>query len=421
MGNPPHRSISKTMEQPNYKEFIDSCPEVEKVVDEQMWDYISRCDAFTRNTMDEVWKRNAKKNLKKLYPKHKSLTHSFLGFGKDKALIGVGAGPSLNNNINHLEKLYHFNSRFSLKDQYFIIATCNHQFKPLLNRGIFPHFVFLTDGGSHIYDQLCKDIPKLGQSSILVANIYGDHKTLRDWAAQGRHICFTLPMGEDYQKIFKDITGEDPTPFAVGSGGNVLNTMFSTGIKILHSNRFIALGNDLSYPYDPNIDNRRKTFYADGDYSVNIKKGVDEAKDRYVWLGFRMRDNPFQEGKKIIDLEPMSTSKQMFMYKIWVEIHAVSWANQTDERFIYYNCSESGITGMMAKDKSSPKILEDPDNWYLMDDVIPKRWRTRSFLQAVNQFLEANLICREKDAGVIISPGRTDSVLSVGQNHQVIR
>jgi len=65
--------------------------------------------------------------------------------------------------------------------------------------------------------------------------------------------------------------------------------------------------------------------------------------------------------------------------------------------------------------------MHDPDNWYLMDEVVPKRWRTRTLLQAANQFLEASLICREKGANAIISPGRTDSVLSVGQNHKIIR
>jgi len=409
------------MEQPSYQDCLKESPELEQVVPKRMWDYITGCDKFTQSTMKQRWVHNAKQNLKKLYPKHKSLTHSFLGFGRDKAMIGVGAGPSLNNNIDHLHQIYNFNSQFKLNDQLFVIASSNHQFKPLLKRGIFPHFVFLTDGGDHIYDQLCKDIPKLGQASILVANIYADYKTLRDWDRQGRCICFIVPGSDEYQNLFKDIIGQDPEPFSTGSGGNVLNSMFMAGMKILHARYFMAIGNDLSYPYDPDLDNRRKMFYADGDYSVNLKKGVDEAKDRFVWLGFKMRENPFQPGKKIIDFAPVSTSRQMFVYKVWIELHVTTWAATSPDPFIYYNCSESGIAGVIAEKYDRRELMDDPSNWKMMDEIVPKRWRTLSLLQAANQFLEANLLCREATrTGVnihpaVISQGVTDGVRLIGQ------
>ncbi|MCK4819365.1 DUF115 domain-containing protein, partial [bacterium] len=384
---------------PTYQSCVEASPEVEGVVSESMWNYITKCDQFTQGIMKDVWHRNAERNLKKLYPKQKSLTHSFWKFAENKALIGVGAGPSLNNNIDHLKEIFDYNLRFALDEQLFVIAASNHQFKPLLKRGIVPHFVFLTDGGDHIYDQLCKDIPDIGQATVLVASVYGDHKTLRDWARQGRYICFTIPSTEDYQNLFKEIINEDPEPLTVGSGGNVLNSMFLTGLKILHARYFMALGNDLSFPYDPDIDKRRKMFYADGDYSVNMKKGVDEAKDRFVWLGYSMRDNPFQQGEKIVEFHPVNTSRQLFIYKMWIELHVTTWGTTSSEQFIYYNCSEGGIAGVLAKEQHSKELMEDPKNWHLLDNIIPKRWRTRSFLQAVNQFMEATLLCREKGAG----------------------
>ncbi len=408
--------------EPTYEDCIEQCPELEKVIHKNMWDYVTGCDKFTQESMNDLWMANAKKNLKKLYKKHGSLTQSFLGFGKNKALIGVGAGPSLNNNIDHLEKVFAFNARFKLDDQLFIIAVSNHQFKPLLERGIFPHFVFLTDGGAHIHNQLCKDIPKLGNATILVASIYADHKTLLDWDKQGRSICFTLPSGEDYQELFKKITKEDPESLTVGSGGNVLNNIFCTGLKILHARYFMALGNDLSYPYDANLDKRRQMFYADGDYSVNLKKGVDEAKDRYIWLGFKMRDNPFEAGQKIIDFKPVSTSRQLFVYKMWIELHVTTWGITYPDPFIYYNCSENGIAGVLAHKYDDRELMNDPHNWFMMDEIIPKRWRTRSFLQAVNQFLEVNLICQKAiRTGVnpliaeVLGP-RTDGAVRIGQN-----
>ena len=401
--------------------MCEDSPGLEQVISKGMWDYMSGSDKFTSNVMRTVWSRNVKKNLKKLYPKHGSLTESFFSFCRDKVLIGVGAGPSLKNNIDHLKELFYYNLKFSLDEQPFIIAASNHQYKPLLKMGIAPHFVFLTDGGDHIHDQLCTDIPNIGQATVLIASIYGNHKTIKAWVGQGRHVCFTIPGNDEYQQMFKDIIGEDPEPVTAGGGGNVLNSMFTTGMKILHSRYFIALGNDLSYPYDDNIDKRRNTFYADGDYSVNIKKGVDEAKDRYVWVGYTMRDNPFEKGKTIAEFKPVATSRQLFIYKAWIELHVTAWATTQPDPFIYYNCSEGGIAGVLARDTSSLELMHDPDNWYLMDEVVPKRWRTRTLLQAANQFLEASLICREKGANAIISPGRTDSVLSVGQNHKIIR
>ena len=397
----------QTMSDKSYDELIEKYPVLEGVANKKIWDYLDKCNDYTVGLMEDVWKDNVKANLEKLYPKYKSIAHAFFDFGKDKSFIGVGAGPSLNNNIHHLDEVYRFNAQFRLEQQPFIISACNHQFKPLLKRGIFPHLVFLSDGGSHIYDQLCKDIPKFGQSTILIASIYSDHKTLMDWTKQGRTLCFTVPGQDLYQQMFKDIIGEDPAAFTVGSGGNVLNTMFTSSLKVLHSNYFMALGNDLSYPYDPKLEKRRSMFYADGDYSTNIKrKGADEAKRNFTWIGFRMRDNPFQQGRKIIDLEKVNTSRQMFIYKTWLETHVAMWEADPNIWFVYYNCSESGIAGVLAKDYD-PELLDDPDNWYMLDDVVPKRWRTRSLLQAVNEFLEASLICREKNASplnVIISP-----------------
>lgn len=407
--------------EPTYEQALEGCPELEKVIHKNMWNYVTGCDKLTQDTMQEIWHRNAKKNLKKLYKSHGSLPQSFLGFGKDKALIGVGAGPSLNNNINQLDEVYKFNSRFTLKEQPFIIAVSNHQFKPLLKKRIFPHFVFLTDGGDHIYDQLCTDIPKFGQSTILIANIYADHKTLMDWSRQGRLICFTIPSTEAYQEMFKKYTNEDPEPLTVGSGGNVLNNMFFTGLRILHARYFMALGNDLSYPYDPDLDKRRNMFYADGDYSVNLKKGVDEAKDRYIWMGFKMYDNPFQQGEKMIKFEPVSTSRQMFVYKMWIELHVTTWGATNPDPFIYFNCSGSGIAGVLSKEYDR-ELMDDPNNWYLMDEVIPKRWRTRGFLHAVNQFLEANLICQaRREINSDVSPAEgllvgMDGVPLIGQS-----
>ena len=399
-----------------YDEMIEHNPMLEKVVSRRVWAYVEGCGRFTSERMADKWDKNFKKNLKHIYPKYGSVAGQFMGFAKDKAVIMVGAGPSFNRNKDDLKKVYDFNLQFKLKDQPFVIIASNHQFKPLLEMGIFPHFVMLGDGGGHVYDQLCTDIPPLGQNAVLITTMYADHKIIKAWTRQGRGCCFYIPTGEKYIKLFEEKTGEESFPVSLGQGGNIANAALLLTIKILQSLVFMVIGNDLSYPYDPDVDKRREMFYADGDYSTNIDRNVDEAKDRFQWLGFEMRDNPFEPEKKIIDFKPVGISRQLFIYKTWVETHAIAWA-EMGIKYHYYNCSEAGACGVLAKSFEINEMPKD-ENWYLLDEIIPKRWKTRSLMQAVNEFLEATLLCQmnEDAAGVnlLCSPTKMDIARTVG-------
>jgi len=377
-----------------------------------MWEYVEASGKMTGDRMSEKWEKNFRANLKHIYPEHGSVTKPFLGFGKGKATVFVGAGPSFDKNKKDLKKLYDFNVQFKIKDQPFIIVASNHQFKPLLKMGIFPHFVMLGDGGGHVYDQLCTDIPKLGKRAILLATMYADHKIVKDWTKQGRHVCFYIPHSPKYLKIFEKETGENGEIHSVGQGGNIGNACFMLALKIFHSRVFFALGNDLSFSHDKDIDKRRKFFYADKDYSTNISR-VDEAKDEFAWMGYEMHESPLCEGRQIVNFKVMGTSRQLFIYKTWIETHVIAWST-SELPFFYYNCTEGGICGVMAR---SHNLLEMPksENWYLLDEVVPSYWRTRTLMQAVNEFLEANLLCqgaKKPDSaaheGVIILPERMD-------------
>ena len=406
----------------NFDDFIAQNENLEKVIPRGLWDYVEASGRMTAEHMGDKWVGNVEQNLLHLYKRHGSLSDNFLGFGQGKAVIMVGAGPSFNINKHHLKQIYEYNTQFELKDQPFIIIASNHQFKPLLKMGIFPHFVLLGDGGSHIYDQLNTKIPKLGKNSILIATLYADHKTVREWSNQGRPICFFLPQNEKYIEMFEKSTGDDPTNHMIGQGGNVVNAAFMLSLKMLRSRVFMVVGNDLSFPHNPNANKRREFFYADGDYTSNISRGVDEAKDKFMWLGIKMRDNPFEPGKKIVELEPVGVSRQLFIYKTWAETHAISWAD-SDVAFHYYNCSEGGISGVMAHSYNSLE-MHKRENWYLLDDIIPKRWRTRSLLQAVSEFLEARILCQTNQSGLISGadanllslPGKTDIVKTVDRS-----
>jgi len=373
-------------EDKGYGEFIEQNPDLAQVVPESFWKYAVGCGEHTERTLGGEWYRNLKKNLRHLYPKYRSIPEMLGGIGKNKAVIGVGAGPSFNLNKKDLEFIYRQNVHFLLADQPFIIIATNHQYKPLLNMGIFPHFVCLIESGEHVYDQLCTDIPKLGDRSILLASLDANHRILKEWTDSGKELAFFLPGGEQNKKIFKKRIKENPEPLSIGTGGNVLNAVFSIAIWFLGSRIFMAVGNDLCFKADKDIENRRSNFYADGDYDCNIQSNRDEAKDRFTWMGIKWVESKVHPTGKVVDLEPVMTSRQFLTYKTWVEMHVGAWARQKLP-FKYINCTEGGICGVVNTENNKA-AFKDIKTWKLMDEICNDRWFTMTLLDAANEWME---------------------------------
>jgi hypothetical protein len=297
-----------------------------------------------------------------------------------------------------------------LDEQPFVIIATNHQYKPLLEMGIFPHFTFIIEGGEHVYDQLCTDVPELGHNSILIASLNANHEILKEWDAQGKSIAFFLPNGEQARKVFKRKMHCWPDGLSLGTGGNVLNGIFGLTFRYLGSRVFMALGNDLSFPADSDIEKRRSSFYADGDYASNINSNRDAAQDKIGWMGIKFVESETHPTGKVIDLVPVFTSRQFFVYKTWLELHVGAWAKQ-GKPFRYYNCSEGGISGVVAtdhgKNSRTKEKLKDINNWKLMDEYVPGRWFTTTLLDAANEWMEFRKKCQtlwaiESGAGSVI-------------------
>jgi hypothetical protein len=395
----------------SYEAFIKENPELREIIPKGYWDYALGTGDYTGDTLSEQWATNLKKNLRKLYPKHGSVVESIGGFARNKAVIAVGAGPSFNINKNDLLSIYRQNIQFRLNEQPFTIIATNHQYKPLLEMGIFPHFTFLIEGGEHVYDQLCTDVPELGNNSILIASLNANHDILKEWDAQGKSIAFFLPNGEKGRKIFKRKMHRWPDDIMLGTGGNVLNGIFALTFKWLGTRTFIATGNDLSFAAHADIDDRRAGFYADGDYASNINSNRDEAQDRIGWMGIEFEESKTHPSGMMVNLVPVFTSRQFFVYKTWLEIHIGAWAKQGTP-FRYYNCSEGGISGVVAmdhgKNSRSKEKLQDISNWKLMDEVVPGRWFTTTLLDAASEWMEFRRKCQtqweiESGAGNVIA------------------
>ena len=248
------------MSGPTYERFVEENSKLDQIVPRFVWEYMDGCNRLTKDSLTPLWEYNIRKNLKKLYRKHGSVIDHFAGLGINKAIIAVGAGPSFNINKNILKAVYRANLQYKLDDQPFIIIASNHQFKPLLEMGIYPHFVLLVDGGDNVYDQLCVDIPEIGRNAILLSSIHGSHKVLKEWDRQGRSICFFLNDSDMYKKLYKEIIKKDPDKIAFPQGGNVLITAWLLGMKLFGSSVFMCVGNDLSFKYDPSYDIRKNFF-----------------------------------------------------------------------------------------------------------------------------------------------------------------
>ena len=61
-------------------------------------------------------------------------------------------------------------------------------------------------------------------------------------------------------------------------------------------------------------------------------------------------------------------------------------------RFRYYNCTEGGVLGVLAK-STYPKEMVKEENWFMVDEVC-KRYHTTTLKYATDQFTRAKEILR---------------------------
>ena len=378
----------------SYKELIKHNPKIGSVVDADTYEFLGNSTSKTKDALLDLWKGHFKKNLK-LLDKHGLINDGLAGFGRNKATIAIGAGPSLARHTQRLKDLCYWNAQFETKDQPFIFICSNHQFKPYLEEGIIPHAVILVDASESdaVYNQLCKNIPKRGHNTILFCSLYANPKITHEWDKRGGHIQFYAPMDEWIAEKLPDIKDKQ-----VMQGGNVMNSAWAIGYGVLGSRIFMAVGNDLSYPMSKDVEERRRTYYADGDYSTNLASQRDEAARQFKWMGFSMRNDPFT-GKPRIDFKPRSTVQSLYGYKNWLEVN-IGIQESYGKSFHYYNCSEEGILGVVAKDKAKKK-LKDKDNWILLDEVFPKHYHTTTLEDATSHFITMRELWRQKRTDVL--------------------
>jgi len=378
----------------NYEKITELHPEFKGVITPDSWNYIGQSNKNTNKGLSDLWRINVRKNIEnKLWRKHGSLKRDCLNLGKNKAVIGVGAGRSFTKNKHILRQVANTDGVRPWEDRDFIIIASNHQFKPLLEMGVLPDFVMLADASEDVLPQLTEDIPPEGRNVTLIATLAASPKVLKRWSRQGREIRFYIPSSESTVDEFRKVAKKDPEPHTMLVGGNVLNCMFLVGLAVFGSTSFMALGNDLSYSLEKDIETRRNNYYADGDYkTTQMQDGRDEAKNAYKWMGFKLSRPIIYTGPGCysIELDPVGTTHNLWVYKTWIEAWSMANMNRTDLRWHYYNCSEGGILGVMSRENGKQSKKED---WYMLDEVC-SRWHTMMFEDAVKQFQLAKEVMR---------------------------
>ena len=372
----------------SHEELIKKYPALDGVIGKRSWDFIHGSDSRTIDFLKGFWLSNLRKNIKsKRYKRYGSLSKDYLQFGKNKATVCIGAGPSLKNNLDVLKTIHLMDGIRPIEDRNFIFIASNHMFKPLLKEGVIPDFVYLADASDVVLDQLTKDIPEDARYVTLLSGLQCSPKVLKAWTRQGRDVRFYLPGTDVLVEEFEKLTKEDPMYIRIMQGGNVMNCCWTTALKFFGSTVFMALGNDLSYPVKEELEERRKSYYVDGDYSTNLGTGRDEARTDKNWMGIELSKSNIlsanAEDRYNVRLTPVVTNGTLWVYKTWLEAQVI--AAQKGVKFKYYNCTEGGISGVMHKEDMP---YEDLSSWYLADSV-SDRWKTRMFKDAISEFLKA--------------------------------
>lgn len=388
---------SKSIRQKPYEEQ----KHLHGIIHECNYNYVSTVSRDTFGFLGSQWTSNLKQNIK-LWKKHKPL-NSCIGLARNKATIGVGAGQSFNINRDVLAQVVNRDGVRNWEDRDFIVIASNHQFKPLIEFGIIPDFVILVDASDVVYRQLCEDIPDEAHNTVLITGLHCSPKVLNAWSKQGREILFYASPVPELCEAFRKELRKNPHHHKMELGGNTLNAAWMIAIVKLQSTIFMAVGNDLSYPTEKNLEKRRKKYYADGDYSSNAPKtgtGRDEAKVNKIWAGFTLSPKniwtPNEKCKYDVKLDLVGTSGQLWVYKIWLETTLLGQlANPVS--FRYYNCSEAGILGVMARELDEEK-MNQPANWYMFDEVC-RFYHTATLKDATDEFIKIKEIMRWHNVG----------------------
>lgn len=152
---------------------------------------------------------------------------------KDIPCILVGAGPSLDKNIDQLQEC---------KDFACVIA-CDAVLKPLLEKGIYPHICLVVDSDPIVREHF-EGIYDKTEEIILVADSFIHPSVHEDWLGQIFWYNIWPLECSPFTASLVEFTGQIGI---LGAGGNVLTVMFCLAYGGLKCRPIIFVGSDNAF------------------------------------------------------------------------------------------------------------------------------------------------------------------------------
>lgn len=201
----------------------------------------------------EIWKKNIATNLKEFGYFHRD--HSVKVFANeliDKPCILVGAGSSLENNMEHLK---------TAKEMGVAIIASSHSFMYLSDIGVKPDYVVQLDAGGQWDEYLAGD----STGVPLLCDITCNTKQLKAWSGPKFFFSSTLNnrtnAGRFYEMERDRICVKSKLGSIIETGGHVGGAMLTLARTIMQSNKIMFTGYDYCfspdkkfYPFDKEID-----------------------------------------------------------------------------------------------------------------------------------------------------------------------
>jgi len=287
-------------------------------------------EKITRYSFEKLmplWSQNFAENLP--YIRNGRAINDLEGYGRGKAAIVVGAGPSLWKN-NHLKML--------AKSQFDgVLLVCDRVLKSALRIGLTPDkfdiFVGTVDGNRNLiwkhYDDPLVD--KYGDKiKGIFASTSAPNARARAEKA-GIQIYWFNPFFDDWRKtesftrLCGMMTSSEKRPKGIGAirgGGNVGTALWSISFSVLNCNPVALIGLDLSYLDGTPIENT--SYYekiikaAEGD--INLAK-------KYFKRGY----NPYFKCYYLTDFV-FDSYRKIFLHM----------ASKVPKEYVTINCTEGG-------------------------------------------------------------------------------
>jgi len=186
---------------------------------------------------EPIWRANAQKNGE-LYRTLGTTHQDLLYVGAGRKLLCIGTGPSLEKNLDILEKY---------KDTTQIdIACIDKAFSILMSKGIKPDYVYIADAAVS-YEKYCKPYVDQTEDIVLISNITAQS----DWAAnwEGLKFFYVNKDNIESEKIFIEISG---CKEVIPASSNVGNTVVVASTQLLGYDEYLLLGYDFCWGDDEN-------------------------------------------------------------------------------------------------------------------------------------------------------------------------